>query len=154
VVVDQVLELRLSNCSQFYDKTRPNNTQTQNSFRTKNDKQGGIRKFVEEMFSDHQKGGQPRCAKWRYCASSNLHTWVQSDGDVQHPQTNEITPCLRTCAATCSLDGFGGTGVTHIHNIINMVTQRNKQVKEKLPSTLHFYLHGTTPPKCLATSNN
>ena len=42
----------------------------------------------------------------------------------------------------------------NIHNIIDMITQRNKQIKEKFPATLHFHLHGATPLKCLATSND
>jgi len=35
-----------------------------------------------------------------------------------------------------------------------MITQRNEQVKEKFPTTLHFHLHSATPLKRLATPNN
>lgn len=35
-----------------------------------------------------------------------------------------------------------------------MIAQRNKQIKEKLPPTLHLYLHGPAPLKGLATSND
>ena len=47
-----------------------------------------------------------------------------------------------------------GKYVPHLHNIIHMITQSHKQIKEKFPTTFHFRLHGSAPLKCLATSNN
>ena len=42
----------------------------------------------------------------------------------------------------------------HLHNIIHMITQRHKQIKEKFPTTFHLRLHGSASLKRLATSNN
>jgi hypothetical protein len=42
----------------------------------------------------------------------------------------------------------------HIHNVIHMITQRHKQIKEKLPPTLHLQLHGSAPLKRLATPDD
>lgn len=67
------------------------------------------------------------------------------------------------------LDSLGRFGVTkkvsnvnhneyrhlpNIHNVIYMIAKRYKKVKEKFTATLHFCLHGSTPLKCLATSDN
>jgi hypothetical protein len=51
-------------------------------------------------------------------------------------------------------EGEGDGNAPHLHNIIHMIAQSHKQIKEKFPTTLHFRLHGSAPLKCLATSNN
>jgi len=82
----------------------------------------------------------------------------QSDGDNDpfHNHETIITPSWTYLRKRCkdNLDGLGGTGVAHIHNIIHMITQRHKQIKEKFPPTFHLQLHGSAPLKRLATSDD
>jgi len=47
---------------------------------------------------------------------------VQSDGDVVIVLEAILTPGWVPTSFYATLDGLGGTGVTHIHNIIDMVT--------------------------------
>jgi len=41
-----------------------------------------------------------------------------------------------------------------IHNVIHMVAQRDEQIEEEFPTTLHLRLHGAAPLKRLATSDD
>jgi len=53
----------------------------------------------------------------------------------------------------CNLDSLGGTPVIpEFHNVIDVIAQSDEEIKEKLPTTLHFCLHGSAPLKCLTAS--
>jgi len=63
------------------------------------DKAGGIRKFVNSIQDSsesrcHQKGGQPRNEEEKSKCMHNLHTWVQSDGDVICPYCKKFKKLL------------------------------------------------------------
>lgn len=53
------------------------------------------------------------------------------------------------------LDGLGRSIVGDLHNVIDMVRQGHKQVKEQFASSyLHLHLHGSTPLKNLTTPDD
>jgi len=73
-------------------------------------------------------------------ATQDLHIFGSNLMENPSHKINKINAQSYTEATSLSatLDGLGATGVTHIDNIINMVAQRHKQVKEKFPPTLHL----------------
>lgn len=50
--------------------------------------------------------------------------------------------------------GRRGRDLPDVHNIIHMITQGNKQIKEKLPTHLHLHLHGAAALKGAPTAND
>jgi len=52
------------------------------------------------------------------------------------------------------LDGFGGLRVPHIHDVIDVVTKCNEEIKEKFTTGFHFRLHGSRAFECLATADD
>jgi len=76
------------------------------------------------------------------CVQATQLLHISGSNLMENPslKINKITPEAVPEATSWSaiLDGLGATGVSHIDNIIDMIAQRNKQVKEKFSPTLHL----------------